>query len=219
MFNDAIICPTSYPKRVKEIGCIPFGLFFPKGKFIEEAADLCDAFIITGGKDVESVGINLVHYAIKNNKPLLGICLGMQTMAAYEWTISKLSENATYEEIDHFYKKEYQRHYLDYINNHDKLEPFDINKIEETKHDVHICDKNSKLYNIFKQDIIYMPSLHKETVNLSLKLNNFRVVGKGLDDSIEAIEYKGTNLILGVQFHPELDKNSIKIFKALRDSI
>lgn len=218
-FDNAIICPVNYLKWINEVNCIPLGLFFLKGKFNEEIADLCDAFIITGGKDVESVGINLVHYAIKNNKPLLGICLGMQTMAAYEWVIDRLGDNATYEEIDNFYDDKYIPEYLDDVVGHDNVEPFEISKIEHSKHDVLIADNNSYLYDIFKSNVINMPSLHKQKIKKDFNMNRFKVVAKSPDDVVEAIEYNGENFILGVQFHPELEENNIKIFKYLKDKI
>lgn len=218
-FDNSIRCGINYPKRVKEVGCIPMGLMFPEDKFIEEEADLCDAFIITGGKDVTSTGINLVHYAVKHNKPLLGICLGMQTIAGYEWIINNLGDYATYEEIDNFYKTEYQDEFLDFIDNHDKVEPFDIKKIEGTKHDVFIDDENSNIYKIYKQKVISEPSLHKQAVKKELNFKKFKIVGKSPDNIIEILEYKGSNFIVGVQFHPELEEKNIKLFKALKDSI
>lgn len=209
----------NYQKRINEVGCIPIGLLFPDGRFTKEEADLCDAFVISGGVDVESVGINLVHYAIKNNKPLLGICLGAQTLAGYDWVINHLGEQATYEDIDNFYKYEYEKNYLEEVSNHDKVEPFVIDDIEQSKHDVLIVDKDSNFYKIFSKDIVKMPSLHNYMIKKDLVLNHFNVVGKSLDDVIEIIEYKGNNFIIGVQFHPELEEENLKLFEALKSNI
>lgn len=70
---------------------------------LEELLNLCDCFLITGGNDMHSkwynmpmhnsmkdVSIdmdildkNVIEYAIKNNKPLLGICRGLQSLNVF----------------------------------------------------------------------------------------------------------------------------------------
>lgn len=217
-FDNSTRFVENYSKRVKELGCVPLGLLFPEGKFVREAADICDAFIITGGPDVESVGIDLVHYAIKNNKPLLGVCLGMQTMAGYEWIIKKLGKEMSYNDIDNFYKHSYENEFLGDISNHNDLDPFNINEIEKSKHDVFIS-KNSRLYRVFKKEKILMPSLHVQNVKSTLDLNYFKVTARASDDTIEGLEYIGDQFIVGVQFHPELEEKNLKLFEALINSI
>ena len=44
--------------------------------------DICTSFIIHGGKNYEEYENDIIKYAIKNNKPILGICLGMQLMGS-----------------------------------------------------------------------------------------------------------------------------------------
>lgn len=43
--------------------------------------DLCDGFIIPGGNTWNGVDVKVLKYAMKHNKPLLGICAGMQAIA------------------------------------------------------------------------------------------------------------------------------------------
>lgn len=69
---------------------------------IEEVLDLCDGFLITGGTDVDPKFYNeenngskciddrldildkqVVEYAVKNKKPLLGICRGHQSINVF----------------------------------------------------------------------------------------------------------------------------------------
>lgn len=43
--------------------------------------DMCDYFILQGGKDFYDIDLKIVRYLYDKNIPTLGICLGMQTMA------------------------------------------------------------------------------------------------------------------------------------------
>lgn len=44
--------------------------------------ELCNGFILPGG-DYKTIDDDIINYAYKTNKPLLGICLGMQSMGEY----------------------------------------------------------------------------------------------------------------------------------------
>lgn len=54
------------------------------GLFPSSDYSFCDGFVIQGGKDIEDWFYDVIDYAIKNNKPLLGICLGCQTLGTYK---------------------------------------------------------------------------------------------------------------------------------------
>lgn len=64
-----------------------------------------------------------------------------------------------------------------------------------------------------------MPSLHKQMIRKNMNLNRFKVVAKSDDDIIESIEHKDSRFIIGVQFHPKLEKDNLKIFEAFLNSI
>lgn len=206
----------TYPKRIIEAGGIPIGLVFPSGKFEKEQADLCDGFVLQGGPIIESSQINTIKYAIDKKKPILGICLGMQTMAGYNWVYNELG-NTTYKEIDAFFKPEYEDFFLEKIEGHDNLEPFYLSQIEKSKHNI-ILDKDSILYEIYKTDTISEPSLHNFIVKDSSLENSelFKITGKSEDGTIEAIEGIDTNhFMIGTQFHPELESQNLQLFKRL----
>ena len=62
-----------------EIILIPFDMnddFYNVKRLI----DICDGIILPGGDDIYPLEIDVVKYLHKLDKPLLGICLGMQTM-------------------------------------------------------------------------------------------------------------------------------------------
>ncbi len=48
---------------------------------IKKILDLCDGVILQGGNKEFGYDYYIIDYCIQNNKPLLGICLGMQELA------------------------------------------------------------------------------------------------------------------------------------------
>ncbi|MBR3198502.1 MAG: gamma-glutamyl-gamma-aminobutyrate hydrolase family protein [Bacilli bacterium] len=203
----------TYGKRIMEAGGIPIGIIFPDG-FKEEQVEMCDGFLFQGGSIIESSQISTIHYAIIKDKPIFGICLGMQTMAGYNWLYKKLNGNLTYQKIEKNFKPEDEEYFLKKKEGHDKLNPFYLSKIESSKHCV-IFDKESNLYKIYGENS-YFPSIHNFIVKEDIFNNShlFKVTGKSPDGVIEAIEgIKSDNFIVGVQFHPELEDKDLPIFK------
>ena len=216
-FNNYTKFVNTYTKTIIEAGGIPIGIVFPDGKFEIEEAELCDGFVLQGGPILESGQINTIKYAIDKKKPILGICLGMQTMAGYNWVFNELGDALTYKEIERFFKPEDEDYFLEKREGHNELNPFYLSQIEKSKHNVTI-DKDSRLYEIFKETSINEPSLHgfvvKDNAFESSKL--FKVVGKSEDGTIEAVEGLDPNhFMIGVQFHPELEDENNVLFKKL----
>ena len=143
--------------------------------------NLCDGIIIPGGSKRFEHHVFICDYCNKKNIPLLGICMGMQTMCNY----NNNNQNIVIENKFHNSKNNY-------------------------KHLVNI-KKNSKLFNILKEDKILVNSFHDYKVCNS---GDYDVVGT-CDDVIEAVEKDGL-FNIGLQWHPEKnydkDLNSKKIF-------
>lgn len=216
-FNNYTKFINTYPKRIIEAGGIPIGLVFPNGKFEKEQADLCDGFVLQGGPIIESSQINTIKYAIDKKKPILGICLGVQTMAGYNWVYSELGNNITYNEIENFFKPEYEDYFLEKRKGHNELDPFYLSQIEKSKHNI-ILDKESRLFEIYKTNIIKEPSLHGFVIKDNALDNSelFKITGKSEDGTIEVIEGIDPNhFMIGTQFHPEIEEENIKLFKRL----
>lgn len=48
---------------------------------VKQLIDICDGFILQGGSEYYDIDILITKYLYEKDKPTLGICLGMQTMA------------------------------------------------------------------------------------------------------------------------------------------
>lgn len=185
-FDDKYYVQNSYVEKISKIG-VPIIIAPNNLNITKEQLDLCDAFLLIGGKNVHAYHFEVIDYAIKTNKKLLGICLGMQAIGMF-------SNNDFKEET----LIKVKNHYYDDITHENK---------ELLVHNI-IIEENSILYKLFRNKL-KVNSIH----NYALKYISppFRVVAKS-NDIIEAIEYKN---IIGVQFHPELMNNTDKLFKWL----
>ncbi len=205
------------PLGIIKNGGIPIGTLFPFGKFDENELKICDGIILQGGANITSIHLNVINYALKNRIPLLGICMGMQAIGAYEWFSNIYGNNLTSKEISENYKIEYEKNFLEKRCFHNNNDPFYNNNILVSKHSV-ILDKTSVLSNSYKSDLIVV-SAH----NFALKeniLNNFKVTGRSFDNVIEVIESTNKDTwALGVQFHPEILKEDDLIFKIFMDQV
>lgn len=143
---------------------IPIGI--PLNSDYKQLINICDGIIFQGGDDFEKYDLDALKYIYDINKPVLGICLGMQLMGMLFNGVMKD------------------------IKNHKK----NLNYAHEIK-----VKRNSKLYNIFKSDIIKVNSRHKSII----KNTNLNIVGISNDGYIEAVEAIDKIFFIGVQWHPE----------------
>lgn len=134
---------------------------------------LCDGILLPGGCKIFEYDKFICKYALDNDIPLLGICLGMEIMAVVDSNNEKVIEK------------------IDNGVNHKSLDTF--------VHNVKL-DENSKLYNIVGSKEFRINSRHVCRVT---KTNSFDIIGYSNDGIIEAIEYKKNKFAIGVQWHPE----------------
>ncbi len=68
-----------------------------------EQLKLCDGILMPGGFKILNYDFYVLEYAMKEDIPILGICLGMQTMANYKKKIEllKIDEARPHNNIDH----------------------------------------------------------------------------------------------------------------------
>ncbi len=151
----------------------------------------CSGIILQGGDKFYDYDKVALKYAINNNIPILGICLGMQVMASLE-------ENNLVD-IN-----------LDKYNNH--------NVESSYVHDI-VIDKNSKLYNIIGKEKIKVNSTHKERIKSPGIYKISAYSPDGVIEAIEynkndfniGVQFHPERLYK--------DKNIIKLFKAFFNAI
>lgn len=205
-----------YVDAVLKLGFTPIILpICEEEKVIKEQIKKIDALILQGGHDVNPLlfdeepkiklgetlkerdlyDLKLIEFAIKNNKPILGICRGLQILNVY-------FGGSLYQDINE--NKDF------YIKHIQKQPSF------EATHNVFTKEKsfmNKKLGDKF-----LVNSFHHMAIKDISK--NFEIAAISKDGIIEAVEDKKNN-ILAVQWHPEmLIKNSskmISIFKHLNN--
>ena len=212
-FEDYYMTGSSYVKKLDLDKVIPISLVLEKDLLNFDTLDLCDAFILPGGYWFEITTLYLIDYAIKNNKPILGICLGAQTIAIYSVIKDELKDKDILEYKDIVsickkYEKDNFNTLLDFIpkpnyHNHDTVDKNCYHKIK--------IDKNSIAFEIFKKEELDVTSFHVHEIKKYG--SDFKITAKAEDGVFEIIEYTKEPLVIGVQFHPELmDTNIFKYF-------
>ena len=209
-----------YLEGIRQAGGIPVILpFTSENDELEQLAKMCDGFLFTGGHDVspelysekpvddsvicckdrDEMESWYLKYAISSDKPLLGICRGIQFInAALGGTL--------YQDLP--------TQHSSGINHHQKP-PYDI-----PVHTVSIV-KDSPLGKLLDTEQLSVNSYHHQAVkDLSPRLKAMAISTDGL---IEAVFMPEHRFLWAVQWHPEFsyltDINSRKIFKAFIDSL
>ncbi len=168
----------------------------------------CDGLLLSGGADIhpshygqaerphfrhmvdrDAMEIELFHQFKDKNKPIMGVCRGMQM-------INVCLGGTLYQEIseqfsDTQYPKTYPKKYL-------YRKPTTIKPA-------------SRLFSIIQKDQIMVNSMHHQAVNkLGKGLKVSAMEPKGI---IQAIEHETIPHIFGVQWHPELMHFQIEQWK------
>ena len=160
---------------------------------LDQQINICDGILLPGGFKTFEYDKYILEQCLKKDKPILGICLGMQIMA----NLGNNLENGM----------------PDFIS--ERNIPEGINHRQEDKkyiHNIRIL-KESKLYNIIKKEEFPVNSIHNYHVK---KVPIYNIVGYSEDGLIEAVEYPNNKFNIGVQWHPERlldDKTQNKLFK------
>ena len=185
-FYDTYRYGNNYIRKIVENNAIPYLIPLLNDEVIEDTLNMCDGLLIPGGFKILPSTFKIIDHFYKNNKPILGICLGMQTLAMYSVNlyekkriIKKIDTG-----VDHW--------------------PYELNRDEEDlKAHKNLIYKNTLIYDIIGADEISVNSVHHYTITEVGP--DFIVSSVSEDNLIEGIEYKGKDkFIIGVQFHPEV---------------
>lgn len=203
----------AYINSVTSAGGVPLLLPVINNKEdIKQYLNNIDGLIFSGGEDIlpEIYGenpinelraisterdffeIELFKLAYDMDKPILGICRGIQL-------INVASGGTLYQDI-HVQRENALGHYPTKIKRDSLYHFIDI-------------EKGSKLFDIFNEERIMVNSFHHQSVkNVS---QSFRITARSYDGIIEAIEAKDKKFVVGVQWHPEALVTNYKEFEKL----
>jgi len=204
-----------YSDAIEKCGGIP--IIMPsthESSTLERYFELCDGFIVTGGKDVHPLLYNeapteqcgafdhevdvlqvaLIKQAVKTNKPILGICRGAQLLNV------ALGGNL-YQDINSQVENS-NGHRFTFIKS-------------DTVHEITL-QAETKLSSLFGNNI-YVNSIHHQAIN---KLGKGLIVSAQSNDGIiEGIELPSHKFAIGVQWHPEMMLTKSDTMKCLFDDL
>ena len=190
---------TAFAEAVHEAGGIPLIIPTNASDYIDDIMSLVDGVILTGGSDVspqyygqepraklgmtkpdrDKTETEVFKAAIRDQKPVLGVCRGLQLLnAALGGTLYQdLSENEAV------------------TIQHDQL-----SRPSVTTHTVSV-DQNSYIHRLIK-DGTYVNSYHHQIIDsLAEDLRSTAYSRDGVIEGVESLEE--LPLIIGTQWHPE----------------
>ena len=148
-----------YEEKIVECGGVPIGLLHQN---VKDYLSLCDGYLWPGGSKIWPDFFLVLEDALKNKKPVLGVCLGLQAIGTF-FCVKEEREKypeKSFEEIKQILKD--TDHYLkqledDSFHNHDVTK--DIETQETARHLIKL-NKDTLFYKIMKQDELNVISLH-----------------------------------------------------------
>ena len=218
--KDSIWMLPGYMDGIMQAGGIPVMFPFSSDEQeLEQLVNMCDGFLFTGGHDVcpelyheapleglvdscskrDAMESIVLRKAIERDKPVLGICRGIQFINAY-------LGGTLYQDLPSQHPSELS---------HRQPAPYD-----RPSHDVTITE-GSLLHDCIGSSLLAVNSCHHQAVkDLSPQLEAMAFSPDGL---VEAAYMPGKRFLWAVQWHPEFsyrtDENSRKIFRAFADSM
>ena len=209
-----------YMDGLRQAGAVPIVLPFTEdGEDLDQLSDICDGFLFTGGHDVspslyheekadpltvscpmrDALESAVLGRAIEKDKPVLGICRGIQFINAY-------LGGTLYQDIPTQHPSDTEHH---------QTAPYD-----RAAHNV-IIERDSPLYLCLGEDVIPVNSYHHQAVKeLAPAL---KAMASSPDGLIEAAYMPEKKFVWAVQWHPEFsyrkDERSLKIFSAFAEAM
>ncbi len=191
-----------YMDVVRDMGGVPIVLpLVVEEEDVVQLCDMCDGFLLTGGHDVattlygespsercgvscpsrDSLEVVVFRYALSKDKPVLGVCRGIQL-------INALCGGTLYQDLPTQFASE---------QNHQMTPPYD-----QEWHRVDIVE-GTPLRDIIGEGEIAVNSYHHQAIKvLSPQLCPTAISKDGL---VEGVYMPGRRFVHAVQWHPELN--------------
>jgi putative glutamine amidotransferase len=183
----------AYARAVAEAGGIP--VYLPQQEDVETLAERIDGLLLPGGGDFAPqraypVGVAfdvvparqlafddaLLAAALERDRPVLGICYGMQLLALH-------SGGSLHFDVASDVPGSHEHRFAD----------------PGARHDVHV-EAASRLRDVLATERASVNSRHHQAV---ADAGRARVSARSEDGLVEAVELSGARFALGVQWHPE----------------
>ena len=209
--------PESYVLAVERSGAVPLILPPTFDADIDAFFGLVDGLILTGGVDIDpqlygensiplqgsidplrdSFEVELTKKALEKRMPIFAICRGVQML-------NVAAGGSLYQDVNSQVKgslKHRQQAPTYYPSHKVRLE------------------ESSRLHGIFGKTSVGVNSFHHQAVKDVAP--GFRATAWADDGLVEAIEWEGSEYILGVQWHPErmIDGEMMKLFTAFTEAL
>lgn len=199
--QDVFLSTMDYPRAVFAAGGMPV-LYPPINDrdYIRKAVDVSDGLILTGGADLhpsrygedslprlgrvvrerDAFEWAVLETALEAGKPVLGICRGFQLINVFfGGTLYQDIESQGASAVRHWGKR----------------------PKEETVHEVHLLP-GSHLNRAYGRETLLVNSFHHQALKTSGQ--GLRITATSPDGLAEGLEGEGKNLLLAVQWHPEM---------------
>lgn len=201
--KDVISINRGYCDAIQKSGGL--GIILPLNEdmdFLQSIIQECDGFLLSGGSDVDAkyygevnlpvngrispirdrVELFIAKKAIEDNKPVMGICRGIQIM-------NVAMGGSLYQDI---YSQIKDKEILKHFQDAPKWYP---------THEIYI-EKGSRVREIMGLERLEVNSFHHQAVKDLAP--GMKATSRTYDGIIESIEYSGHRFAIGVQWHPEL---------------
>ena len=215
--KDSIWMVPGYMEGIRMAGGVPIILpLKADDEEINQVADLCSGFLFTGGHDVgtrlygavksascgpacnerDELEQKVFSYALLKDKPVFGICRGIQL-------INALCGGTLYQDLPTEYEGSRE-------TNHHMHPPYDVHC-----HQVEVV-KDTPLYELLQEVTIGVNSYHHQAIKVLA--DGLKPMAVSEDGLIEAVYMPDKKYIQAVQWHPEFiykkDENACKLFEA-----
>lgn len=200
--NNRVCIASNYLNSIKEAGGVPILLPLEADKSsLLRVSEVCDGFLFTGGPDItpfrfgeetiqqcgevmpkrDEMEETLFHIAMKSEKPIFGICRGIQVLNVF-------LGGTLYQDISAQFPSS------------QKLAHSQNSARNVVTHSVFV-EKDTLLQDILCKDYIQVNSFHHQAVKDVAP--SLKIAGTSIDNMVEAVYLPGHKFFLAVQWHPE----------------